>query len=96
VAQQTVRRFGWPAFSASLIREHGQALLAELEEREQESQAAARVAAAASLDQQPLPRQPAKAPADLCRSGWVMDCTTERDPETDQVRGPERESGGGL
>lgn len=47
VAQQTWWRFGWPAVSARLIREQGEALGAELDQREQEAQAAARTAAAA-------------------------------------------------
>ena len=85
VAQQTLRRFGWPAISASLIREHGEALGAELEEREQESQAAARVAAA-SLAHQPLPRQPAQCQRLYAAPDGVMYCTTERDPETNQMR----------
>jgi hypothetical protein len=68
VAQQTLHRFGWPAVSASLIREHGEALGAELELHEQEAQAVARAAAAASPAHQLPPRQPAKAPAALCCS----------------------------
>ena len=86
VAQQTLCCFGWPAVSASLIREHGEALGAELEEREQESQAVARVAAAANLAQQLPPRQAAQSQRLYAAPDGVMYCTTERDPETDQMR----------
>jgi hypothetical protein len=86
VAQQTLQRFGWPAVSASLIREHGEALGAEREQYEQEAQAMARAAAAASPAHHLSPRQPARSQRLYAAPDGVMDCTTERDPETNQMR----------
>lgn len=86
VAQQTLHRFGWPAVSASLIREHGEALGAELEQHEQAARAGARAAAAASPAYQLPPRQAAQSQRLYAAPDGVMYCTTERDPETDQMR----------
>jgi len=86
VAQQTLHRFGWPAISASLIREHGEALGAELEQQEQEAQAVARAEAATTPAHQLPPRQAAQSQRLYAAPDGVMYCTTERDPETKQMR----------
>jgi hypothetical protein len=96
VAQQTLHRFGWPAVSASLIREHAEALGAELEQYEQQAPAVARAAAAASPTHHLSPRQPAQSQRLYAAPDGVRSCTTERDPETDQMRLPGTQSGGGL
>jgi hypothetical protein len=59
VGQQTLRRFGWPAVSASEVRAKGEALGAEMEEREQQ-QLAAHQAVAARPTRRMAVRQPAQ------------------------------------
>jgi hypothetical protein len=80
VAQQTLLRFGWPPIAVSQIREHGEALGAELEAHEQAALEGARQEAAQrSIDQAP-PRQPAQSQRLYAAPDGVMYSTTERDP----------------
>lgn len=86
LAQQTLSRFGWPAVPASQIREHGEALGAELEEEFQTRLALARHEAAQEPGT-PLPLRQAPAGERLYAApDGVMYCTTERDHETGKVR----------
>jgi hypothetical protein len=58
--QATVGRFGWPQVGLSQIREHAEALGAELEAREQAQQVVARQEAARPAAQHRPPRQSAR------------------------------------
>jgi hypothetical protein len=80
--QQTLARFGWPAPCVSQIREHAQALGAELEAREQAQQGAARQEAAAPPAQRKPPRQAPEGKRLYAGPDGVMYCTTAQDPKT--------------
>jgi hypothetical protein len=86
VAQQTLVRFGWPAVAASQIREHGEALGAELEQREQHRLGVARQEAALPPSRQTLVRQVPCGERLYAAPDGVMYCTTERDPQTGKAR----------
>ncbi|MGH2411788.1 MAG: ISKra4 family transposase [Chloroflexota bacterium] len=81
LGQETLRRFGWPAVSASEVRAKGEALGAEMEARE-----AARVAllrAAAALPASPVAiRQPAQGSRLYAAPDGLRYCTTEREAKT--------------
>lgn len=85
MAQQTLLRFGWPAVPASQIREHGEALGAELEQEFQTRLALARQEAAQEQAALPL-RQAPEGDRLYAAPDGVMYCTTERDQETGKVR----------
>jgi hypothetical protein len=82
LARQTLERFGWPAIAASQVREHGEALGAELEQREQQHQAQARVAAAGPPAGHGPARQPPTSDRLYAAPDGVMYCTTAQDPQT--------------
>ena len=86
VAQQTLVRFGWPAVAASQVREHGEALGAEMEQYLQNHLAAARQDAAQPTAQQSPSRQAPSGERLYAAPDGVMYCTTERDQETGKVR----------
>lgn len=86
LAQQTLRRFGWPAVPTSQIREQGEALGAELEQAFQTRLALARQEGAQE-QATPLPLRQIPAGDRLYGApDGVMYCTTERDQETGKVR----------
>jgi hypothetical protein len=86
LAQQTLIRFGWPTVATSQVREHGEALGAELEDYLQGRLATARQQAAQPATDQPLPRQVPSGERLYAAPDGVMYCTTERDQETGKVR----------
>lgn len=86
VAQQTLLRFDWPAVAASQIREHGEALGAELEQQEQHRLAVARQEAALEPSRQTPVRQVPAGERLYAAPDGVMYCTTECDPETGKAR----------
>ena len=63
-ARQTLVRFGWPQVAVSQVREHGEALGAELEQREQAQRVTAQVAA----------MRPPSSKASLASPPRVSDC----------------------
>jgi hypothetical protein len=86
LAQQTLSRFGWPAVSASQIREHGEALGAELEQ-EFQTRLALALPETVQAPVAPLPvRHPPQGERLYAAPDGVMYCTTERDQETGKVR----------
>jgi hypothetical protein len=82
LVQQTLGRFGWPALCVSQIREHAQALGAELEQREQAHLQTARQEALRPPAQQRAPRQPVAGGRVYTAPDGVMYCTPTRDPQT--------------
>lgn len=82
LARQTLERFGWPVIAASQVREHGEALGAELEQREQQHQAQARVEAACPPADHGRARQPPTSDRLYAAPDGVMYCTTAQDPQT--------------
>jgi hypothetical protein len=86
VAQQTLVRFGWPAVAASQVREHGEALGAELEQQVQERLTCARQEAAEDPSRQTPVRQVPQGERLYAAPDGVMYCTTERDPQTGKAR----------
>ena len=79
LGQETLRRFGWPAVSASEVRAKGEALGAELEARGAQRLAALR--AAATLPTSPVAiRQPAQGTRLYAAPDGLRYCTTEREP----------------
>jgi hypothetical protein len=86
LAQQTLSRFGWPAVSASQIREHGEALGAELEGALQTRLALARHEAVQEPGAPLSLRQAPEGDRLYAAPDGVMYCTTERDQETGKVR----------
>jgi hypothetical protein len=86
LAQQTLVRFGWPSVAASQVREHGEALGAELEAREQATLELARQEAGQPPAAQTPPRQPAQSQRLYAAPDGVMYCTTERDPTSGQAQ----------
>ena len=82
LARQTLERFGWPVIAASQVREHGEALGAELEQREQQHRAQARVVAAGPPAGQEPARQPPTSDRLSAAPDGVMSCTTAQDPQT--------------
>ncbi|HEY8285750.1 MAG TPA: ISKra4 family transposase [Chloroflexota bacterium] len=79
LGQETLRRFGWPAVSASEVRAKGEALGAELEAR-----AAVRLAALRAVAAHPTSpgaiRQPAQGSRLYAAPDGLRYCTTEREP----------------
>jgi hypothetical protein len=86
LAHQALARFGWPVVAASQVREHGEALGAELETYLQDRLADAQREAGEPPATLPLPRQPPSAERLYAAPDGVMYCTTERDEETGKVR----------
>jgi hypothetical protein len=86
VAQQTLLRFDWPAVAASQIREHGEALGAEVEQQEQQRLAVARQEAALEPSRQRSVRQVPCGERLYAAPDGVMYCTTACDPETGKAR----------
>jgi hypothetical protein len=86
LAQQALARFGWPVVAASQVREHGEALGAELEEYLQDRLACAQREAGDLPAKAPSPRQPPSAERLYAAPDGVMYCTTEREEETGKVR----------
>jgi hypothetical protein len=86
VAQQTLLRFGWPAVAASQIRDHGEALGAELEQEVQKHLTLARQEAAEEPGKPRAVRQVPEGERLYAAPDGVMYCTTERDPQTGKVR----------
>jgi hypothetical protein len=86
VAQQTLLRFDWPAVAASQIREHGEALGAEVEQQEQQRLAVARKAPALEPSRQRSVRQVPCGERLYAAPDGVMYCTTACDPETGKAR----------
>jgi hypothetical protein len=84
LGQQTLRRFGWPAVSASEVRAKGEALGAELDAREQ--QRVTTLATAAALPGSPVAiRQPAQGSRLYAAPDGLRYCTTERDAQTKKL-----------
>ena len=79
--QQTLARFGWPAVSASEVRAKGEALGAELDEREQRGVAALQAAAALRASHVAI-RHPAQGGWVYAASSGLRYCTRARDPQT--------------
>jgi hypothetical protein len=79
LAQQTLTRFGWPAVATSQVREHGETLGAELEQREQAQRVMAQTDAGRPPAQQGVPRQPPQSDRLYAAPDGVMYCTTTRD-----------------
>lgn len=79
LAQQALERFGWPVIAASQVREHGEALGADLERREQAQRVTAQTDAARPAAQQGVPRQPPQSDRLYAAPDGVMYCTTTRD-----------------
>jgi len=86
LAQQALARFGWPVVAASQVREHGEALGAELEEYLQDRLACAQREAGEPPAKLPPPRQLPSAERLYAAPDGVMYCTTEREEETGRVR----------
>ena len=86
MAQQTLVRFGWPAVAASQIREHGEALGAELEQRGQAQLTCAHQEAAGEPSRSTPVRQPPVESRLYAAPDGVMYCTTESDPQTGKAR----------
>jgi hypothetical protein len=86
LAHQALVRFGWPVVAASQVREHGEALGAELEEYLQDRLACARREAGGLPAKARSPRQSPGAQRLYAAPDGVMYCTTERDEETGKVR----------
>jgi hypothetical protein len=80
LARQTLQRFNWPTLSASSVREHGEALGAELEAGLQEQMAAAAAGSAVALRQAPAGERLYAAP------DGMMYCTTDRDEQTGRAQ----------
>lgn len=80
--RQTLARFGWPPVSASEVRAKGEALGAEMDEREQRRVAALLSAAAHPTRQGAAIRQPAQGSRLYAAPDGLKYCTTERDPQT--------------
>jgi hypothetical protein len=74
LAQQTLVRFGWAAVATSQVREHAEALGAEMEAYLQDRLATARQEATQPATDQSLPRQVRSRRATLCgpRRGDVL------------------------
>jgi hypothetical protein len=79
LARPTLVRFGWPAVATSQVREHGEALGAELEQREQAQRVRAPAEAACPPAQQGSPRQPPHSDRLYAAPEGVMYGTTTRD-----------------
>jgi hypothetical protein len=79
LARQTLTRFGWPAVATSQVREHGEALGAELERREQAQRVRAQTEAGRPPAQQGVPRQPPQSDRLYAAPDGMMYCTTTRD-----------------
>jgi hypothetical protein len=86
LAQQALARFGWPAVAASQVREHGEALGAELEKYLQDRLAGAQCEAGDLPAEVSPPRQPPSAERLYAAPDGVMYCTTDRDEQTGKVR----------
>jgi hypothetical protein len=86
LAQETLVRFGWAAVATSQVREHGEALGAEMEAYLQDRLATARQEAAQPATDQSLPRHVPSGERLYAAPDGVMYCTTERDQETGKVR----------
>lgn len=86
MAQQTLVRFGWPAVAASQVREHGEALGADLEQEVQAHLISARQEAAGDLSNPQPVRQPPQSERLYAAPDGVMYCTTERDPQSGKAR----------
>jgi hypothetical protein len=84
-ARQTLTRFGWPAVATSQVREHGEALGAELERREQAQRVTAQTEAGRPPAQQGVPRQPPESDRLYAAPDGVMYCTTMRDAVSGQA-----------
>jgi hypothetical protein len=86
VAQQALVRFGWPAVAASQIREHGEALGAELEQQMHAQLTLAQQEAAGEASRLTPVRQPPVESRLYAAPDGVMYCTTERGPQTGKAR----------
>lgn len=86
VAQQTLVRFGWPSVAVSQVREHGEALGAELEQVIQHRLTAAQQELALPPAQQTPVRQFPREERLYAAPDGVMYCTTERDAATGHLR----------
>jgi len=86
MAQQTLVRFGWPAVAASQIREHGEALGAELEQEVQAHLTLAQQEVAEHSSRQTPVRQEPREERLYAAPDGMMYCTTERDPQTGKAR----------
>jgi hypothetical protein len=84
LGRQTLQRFGWPAVAASEVRTKGEALGAELDEREQLRVAALQAAAAHPTGQGAI-RRPAQVTRLYAAPDGLRYCTCARDPQTDKL-----------
>jgi hypothetical protein len=85
LGRQTLVRFGWPAVSASQVREKGEALGAELDEAEQRRLAVLQAAAALPQSHVAI-RQPAQGSRWYAAPDGLRSCTKHRDPATNKLR----------
>ncbi len=81
LGQETLRRFGWPAVSASEVRAKGEALGAEMEGREEQRVTALRAAASQPTGSVAI-RQPAQGSRLYAAPDGLRYCTTAREATT--------------
>jgi hypothetical protein len=84
LGRQTLVRFGWPAVSASQVREKGEALGAELDAAEQQRLAVLQAAAALPQSHVAI-RQPAQGSRLYAAPDGLRYCTKHRDPQTNKL-----------